>query len=249
MKIASYLRRPMVLCGSLAVAIVGLFYFFFATSSINAAEPPAAAAPTPETGVAFQSVCEAKKAKAADPSVEIPKEFDKPYPTLAACLSYDAASDPKTPGPVQPIPFSHKHHATDYQMACLYCHTGSDRSRAAGVPSIEMCMGCHKNFPKEYDQFEGIRLLKEKWDKQEPIEWVQIHRTAEFVKFRHNRHMAPAAGLTCQQCHGPVEQMDKVYMVPDPVFTRMPAKKLEMGWCISCHRQKQASQDCATCHY
>ena len=202
------------------------------------------------------SVCEAqrlKARKALDPriEIEISPEHDKPFPSLEACESHDDAWDESNPGPRQPIPFSHKHHAGKFEMDCQYCHSGSERSRVAGVPSVEVCMGCHSQFPPEYDQLEGIAILKEHWEKKKPIEWQQIHRLPEHVKFRHNRHMA--AGLECQRCHGPVEEMDKLYQTKDTVWWpwAMPAQKLEMGWCISCHRENnhQASQDCLTFHY
>ena len=201
-----------------------------------------------------QSVCEAqelKARKAQDPelAIEIPAEFDKPFPTLMACRSHEAAWDPAAPGPNQPIPFSHKHHASAYGIDCLYCHTGTDRSRAAGVPSVELCMGCHAAFPQEYDELEGIRALKGYWDRKETIPWVQIHRLPEYVKFRHQRHAA--IGVACQTCHGPVQDLEKLSLVPDTKWWQygLPTKKLEMGWCIMCHRQMGASQDCLTCHY
>jgi hypothetical protein len=202
------------------------------------------------------SVCDAhrlKALKADDPhlEIEIPPEFDKQFPTLNACDSHDAAWDPEAPGPMQPIPFSHKHHAGEFGIDCQYCHSGTDRSRAAGVPSVELCMGCHAQFPLEYDELEGIQILKKHWKEKQPIEWEQIHRLPEYVKFRHNRHAQ--AGVECQSCHGPVEKLDKLYLVPDTHVWPwlMPTQKLEMGWCINCHRQndQQASQDCLTCHY
>jgi hypothetical protein len=201
------------------------------------------------------SICEAHELKARqaeDPhlQIEIPEEFDKEFPTRQACLSYAAASDPDTPGPLQPIPFSHKHHAGLYKMDCQYCHSGTDRSRMAGVPAVAVCMGCHSQFPATYDsEFAGIRTLKDHWERKTPIEWQQIHRLPEYVKFRHNRHLA--AGVECQRCHGPVQEMDKVSLTPDTVWWPwlLPAKKLEMGWCIQCHRANKASQDCFTCHY
>jgi hypothetical protein len=201
------------------------------------------------------SVCEAQKLKAMkaeDPHVqiEIPKEFDKPFPSLSACLAHDAAWDPEAPGPKQPIPFSHKHHAGEMGIDCQYCHSGTDRSQAAGVPSVETCMGCHGQFPAEYDEMEGIQILKQHWEAKEPIEWKQIHRLPEHVQFRHNRHIQ--AGIDCQRCHGQVEDMDKVYMTPDDSWWYLvPVAKLEMGWCIQCHREngQQASQDCLRCHY
>jgi len=202
------------------------------------------------------SVCEAQRLKAAkeidpDLEIEIPAEYDKQWPSLDACRSHELAWDVEAEGPMQPIPFSHKHHAGKFGIDCQYCHSGTDRSAAAGVPSVELCMGCHAQFPKEYDELEGIQILKRHWEEKEPIVWKQIHRLPEHVQFRHNRHVA--AGLECQRCHGPVEEMEKLYLVPDTNFWYfgMPAAKLEMGWCIQCHREngQQASQDCLTCHY
>ena len=200
------------------------------------------------------SVCAAQELKARraeDPhlSIEIPPEYDRPFPSLEACRSEGAAWDETAPGPRQPIPFSHAHHAGRFQIECLYCHSGTDRSRMAGMPSVELCMGCHANFPAEYDELEGIRILKQHWEDREPIEWAQIHRLPEHVKFRHNRHVA--AGVDCQTCHGAIQEMHKVYLVPDTNWWHygMPAQKLEMGWCVQCHNENAASVDCLTCHY
>lgn len=200
------------------------------------------------------SVCEAhvlKAMQAKDPSLEIqiPPQFDTPWPTPEACLSHDAAWDEEAPGPKQPIPFSHKHHAGLYQIDCQYCHSGTDRSRAAGVPSVELCMGCHSQFQASYDELEGIQILKGYWERKEPIPWLQIHRLPEHVKFRHNRHIQ--AGVDCQRCHGPVEEMDKLAMMEETVWWPwlLPTTTLEMGWCVNCHRENGASQDCMKCHY
>lgn len=202
-----------------------------------------------------QDVCDAHRLRALqeeDPhiQIEIPPEFDKAWPSRAACESHDAAWDVEAPGPMQPIPFSHKHHAGDFEIDCQYCHSRTDDSRTAGVPSVEVCMGCHSQFPLEYDQLEGIQILKKHWEEKKPIEWEQIHRLPEYVKFRHNRHVA--AGVACQRCHGPVEELDKLYLVPDTEWWQygLPTTKMEMGWCIMCHRDNnhQASQDCLICH-
>jgi hypothetical protein len=121
----------------------------------------------------------------------------------------------------------------------------------AGVPSVELCMGCHSQFPASYDELSGIRTLKEHWENRQPIEWLQIHRLPEHVKFRHNRHLSATAKLDCQQCHGLVQEQDKIVMLKDTKYWPwgLPTQTLEMGWCIQCHRQKQVSQDCYTCHY
>jgi len=199
------------------------------------------------------SVCRAHELRfmqEQDPSleIEIPAEFAGPWPSRSACESAKAAWDPEAPGPKQPIPFSHKHHAGEFGIDCQYCHSGTDRSQAAGVPSVEVCMGCHSQFPATYDEIEGILTLKEAWEEKKPILWEQIHRLPEYVQFRHNRHIQ--AGVECQDCHGPVEEMDKLYLVEDTNWKYfVPSQKLEMGWCINCHRERGASDDCLKCHY
>jgi len=163
----------------------------------------------------------------------------------AAIDAQRLAWDEDAPGPKQPIPFSHALHAGQYQIQCLYCHTGTDKSRMAGVPSTELCMGCHSQFGGD---LEGVQILKKYWEEKKPIEWVQIHRLPEHVKFRHNRHVQ--AGVACQTCHGPVQEMHKLYLTPDTKWVNlMNAEKLKMGWCMDCHWQNQASVDCLTCHY
>jgi Cytochrome c7 and related cytochrome c len=200
------------------------------------------------------SVCEAhelRERQQKDPSLKIDLgDFkDMQWPTRAACLSHAAAEDPDTPGPVQPIQFSHKHHAGLYQIDCQYCHSGTDRSPSAGVPALEVCMGCHAQFPASYDELEGIKTLKQHWANKQPIEWVQIHRLPEYVQFQHRVHVQK--GITCQQCHGAVETLDKLSLTPDTKWWPwlLPTAKLEMGWCIDCHRRNNATQDCAACHY
>ena len=116
-------------------------------------------------------------------------------------------------------------------------------------------MGCHAQFSADYDELEGIQILKDHWEAGKAIEWVQIHRLPEHVKFQHQAHVRGkdlgGPGFECQTCHGPVEDLDKLYMTPDTAFWQygLPTHKLEMGWCVMCHRDTGASQDCLTCHY
>ncbi|MEM9175005.1 MAG: cytochrome c3 family protein [Myxococcota bacterium] len=244
-------RRPLLI-GALSALAVAAFVFWSGWPTPTDGEANAAAG---GDVLVATSVCEAHELRAKqedDPQlqIEIPSEFDKQWPSRSACQSAIDAWDPTTEGPLQPIPFSHKHHAGEFQIECLYCHSGTDKSQAAGVPSVELCMGCHSQFPAEYDQIEGIRILKEYWNQKKEIEWVQIHRLPEHVQFRHNRHIQ--AGVECQNCHGDVAAYDKLPLVEDShIGYLVPVAKLEMGWCINCHRQnnQQASQDCLKCHY
>lgn len=157
--------------------------------------------------------------------------------TLAAatCRGYDPGD-----GPDQPIAFYHSVHAGQNQIPCMYCHTSADRSVDAGIPSVALCVGCHvpgsavqppENaqlaFPtQERNAFwnEEATKLVGYWKRQEAIPWVRIHDLPDHAKFPHYMHVN--AGLQCQTCHGPVEEMEKVYQF----------SSLRMGWCIDCHR-------------
>jgi len=158
--------------------------------------------------------------------------------------------------PEQPIAFSHKLHAGENQIACLYCHFGATRSRHAGIPPASVCTNCHGLLRKETAE---IQKLKEAIAQNRPIEWVKVHNLPDFVYFNHSQHVL--AAVACDQCHGPVESMVRVRQ----------EKPLTMGWCLDCHRQRgqavafadtrhpgsEALQpgrplpglDCGKCHY
>jgi cytochrome c2 len=59
-----------------------------------------------------------------------------------------------------------------------------------------------------------------------PVEWVRIHNLPDHAYFNHAQHVT-VGNLKCQNCHGPVEEMELVYQY----------SPLSMGWCINCHRQ------------
>jgi hypothetical protein len=139
----------------------------------------------------------------------------------------------------QPIAFPHDIHAGTNQIPCMYCHTGADRSRAAGVPAVQVCAGCHipGGQPLVAADRPGVRQLVAYWQQQRPIPWVQIYKVPDHVQFPHHRHVN--ANVQCQECHGPVETM--------AVITKYSS--LRMGWCIDCHRERGARTDCFVCHY
>lgn len=135
--------------------------------------------------------------------------------------------------PQQPIAFSHKIHASDYQIPCLYCHANARRSTVAGIPSVQVCMGCHRLTAADKPE---VQKLKGYWDRKEPIHWVKVFGQPDFVYFSHVAHIQ--ANVACQNCHGPIQTMDLVQKTVD----------LTMDRCVACHRDRQASIDCATCH-
>lgn len=137
--------------------------------------------------------------------------------------------------PSQPIPFSHQRHAGIRKMQCLYCHSNVDKSPHANVPSSSVCMNCHRVVLTDSP---WIKKLTEAHDKNEPIQWVNVHVLPDYVYFNHQRHIQK--GIACETCHGNVASMEQVKQV----------NPLTMGWCVNCHRQpqNQAPLDCNTCH-
>ena len=142
--------------------------------------------------------------------------------------------------PEQPIPYSHELHAGKLGIDCKYCHSTAEVSRHASVPPLNVCMNCHilvrqvngVNSPH-------IEKLVEAYTNNKPIEWKKVHLLPDHVKFSHAPHVK--AGKACQECHGPIEEMEVVFQYSD----------LSMGWCVNCHRQPEnnASINCSTCHY
>jgi len=136
-------------------------------------------------------------------------------------------------GPEQPIPFNHRFHTTDLQIDCMYCHTGTERSGSGIVPPLEVCMGCHRVAGSGLPPVETLRGYARD---NEPIPWKWVNKLPEFVQFSHRAHLRN--GLECQACHGPVQEMDRVYQWAP----------LKMGWCLECHRGEPQDTDVATTH-
>jgi hypothetical protein len=133
----------------------------------------------------------------------------------------------------QPIDFSHQLHAGQLQIACLFCHRHAADSMTASVPSVSLCMSCHRSLNTQTPE---INKLLAHWKDQKPIAWVRLQRLPDFVYFTHEMHLK--TGLQCMDCHGRVDTMRHTPR----------AATYEMGWCLTCHTQRGASRDCLTCH-
>ena len=149
--------------------------------------------------------------------------------------------------PIQPIHYSHRIHAGDNQIECKYCHSSARTSKHSGIPALNVCMNCHKaiaevapetateEYSKEFYDKEIQKLYDAAgWDpasrtysgEEKPVKWVRIHNLPDFAYFNHSQHVT-VAGIECQKCHGPIEEMEIVYQ----------NAPLTMGWCINCHRE------------
>jgi hypothetical protein len=182
--------------------------------------------------------------------------------------AYSGASSSQNAQPVQPINFPHPKHAGDASqgglgMNCLYCHNTANKSPDPGMPAVSTCMGCHLVVAAGKPEIQKLSKYYA-GGQGKPIPWVRIHKVPEYVRFPHMRHVN--VGVTCQTCHGQVQNMDRVYQY----------SSLNMGWCVKCHvngydpvegqratgyamdtsssvtpsaERKRARYDCANCHY
>ncbi|MHB8878618.1 MAG: cytochrome c3 family protein [Myxococcaceae bacterium] len=146
--------------------------------------------------------------------------------------------------PEQPIHFSHRLHAGDNHIPCLYCHTGATRSRSATVPPLDTCMNCHRVTRTDRP---AIKQLAALYESGKPIEWRRIYSLPDHVYFDHRPHVN--GGIACQECHGEVQGMERVSQ----------HMSLRMGACLDCHRDpgpalpagspiKQGPTNCNACH-
>ncbi len=155
--------------------------------------------------------------------------------------------------PIQPIHYSHRIHAGSNGIDCKYCHSAARVSKNAGIPSLNICMNCHKNIAEVSDTtataehskafYDGeIQKLYTAvgWDqatqkytgKTQPVKWVRIHNLPDFVYFNHSQHVS-VAGVECQTCHGPVQTYEVMKQF----------SPLTMGWCIDCHRKTDVKME------
>ena len=123
--------------------------------------------------------------------------------------------------PVQPVPFSHDIHVAQLGMDCRYCHSFVEVAAHSNVPNTQVCMNCHSQVQKENPKLQAVR---DSWVTGKPVEWVQIHKTPDYVYFNHSVHVN--RGVSCVSCHGPVNHMPVVYH----------SKPHSMSWCLDCHR-------------
>lgn len=124
--------------------------------------------------------------------------------------------------PEQPIAFSHKIHAGDYEIDCQYCHTGVEIGKSANIPSVNICMNCHSQIKTDSPEIQKLYTAQETGV---PIEWVRVHNLPDLAYFNHSQHVK-VGEIECQTCHGEIQEMAVVKQ----------HAPLTMGWCIDCHR-------------
>ena len=125
---------------------------------------------------------------------------------------------------VQPVQFSHQHHAGGIGIDCRYCHTSVETSANAGIPPTKTCLNCHSQIWLTSPYLEPVR---EAFKNEVPLQWTKVHDLPDFVYFNHSIHINKGVG--CSTCHGRVDRMPLMWQV----------QSLQMEWCLECHRNPE----------
>jgi mono/diheme cytochrome c family protein len=159
--------------------------------------------------------------------------------------------------PSQPIAFPHTVHAGKNGIDCKYCHNSVTKSKSAGLPTVNVCMNCHKqiagNTPEQQAMIAKIYEAAG-WDGQQytgktkEIVWNKVHVLPDHVYFNHSQHVV-AGGVDCKQCHGDMtQQLETAKVQPVTELNKVEGnipltkKTLTMGWCIECHAEKAITE-------
>ena len=168
--------------------------------------------------------------------------------------------------PEQPIYFSHRIHAGINKIDCQLCHSSAKYGQVSGIPSLNVCMNCHKMIPeykgkylesgKDREFYTGeIQKMYEHvgWDKDKmaytgktsPVAWTRIHNMPKFVYFNHAQHVV-AGEHAIIDGFNKLHPNDKIDVVCkachgkiDTMNVVQMANDFTMGWCINCHRSTE----------
>ena len=144
-------------------------------------------------------------------------------------------------GPRQPIFFRHDIHAGQFKIQCQYCHYSVDVSPEPGIPSMQTCMGCHLVIGGTDSTAKSeIKKVRDAWAAKQPVEWLRVHYLPRHAHFPHQRHIKALGPNPCATCHGDLTRMPQVFKVNQVD---------RMGFCVTCHLERDVSRDCSVCHY
>jgi hypothetical protein len=140
------------------------------------------------------------------------------------------------PAATQPIPFPHKTHIEKGLTCTEYCHEAVTKGPVAGLPSVKTCMICHDAIATDKPLIQQVAAIQKSG---RDLAWQRVYGypNESHVRFNHAPHIR--ASVECATCHGQVAQQT--------VAER--SVNLNMGFCVSCHREKNAPNECLTCHF
>ena len=138
----------------------------------------------------------------------------------------------------QPIPFPHQTHIEKAMLKCTEtCHESVEKGPSAGIPGVKTCMICHESIATDRPLI--MKITNDYYKKNVDLPWQRVYGfTSEaHVRFNHAPHIR--AKVECTNCHGDVAKMTVAERKVDH----------SMGFCVDCHRERKASNDCLTCHF
>lgn len=156
--------------------------------------------------------------------------------------------------PSQPIAFDHSVHAGQAEINCVYCHNSAEKSKHAGIPSVNVCMNCHKDIQEgtntgkdeiaKIHSAAGFDAEKLQYTGEgSPIVWNKVHNLPDHVYFNHSQHVA-VGKLDCAQCHGDVANITTGKIASTEELNAVEENSIKftkptltMGWCLDCHNQ------------
>ncbi|MFQ5747352.1 MAG: cytochrome c3 family protein, partial [Gemmatimonadota bacterium] len=151
-----------------------------------------------------------------------------------------AAPARRPPRVEQPIAFNHRKHTQDLGLACEFCHPYVRKGAHAGLPDATTCALCHRAVQGESEESARTTELINAGD---PLKFRKLFTLAPHVYYTHRRH-AGIGQLECTNCHGDIAESETP--PTRPVIPTRPADR--MRFCIDCHREREQSVDCTSCH-
>lgn len=136
----------------------------------------------------------------------------------------------------QPVQFNHLKHTTELSLACTFCHPYAETGAHSGLPDAETCSICHSAPQGTSAEAARVTELLEAGD---PLRFNKLFRLPDHVFYTHRRHVG-VAELPCAGCHGDIAATEQP-----------PARelvKVDMDFCMDCHREQEASLECNACH-
>ena len=142
----------------------------------------------------------------------------------------------RRPDPVQPLEFPHNIHVQQGLSCTEYCHESATKGPVAGLPGLTTCMICHAAIATDKPRIQQLAALEAKGL---DVAWQRVYGYApeSHVRFDHAPHLR--AKVECSTCHGAIGEQTVARRNVD----------LTMGFCVNCHTERKASNDCLTCHY
>lgn len=140
------------------------------------------------------------------------------------------------PAVPQPVAFNHLKHTQELGLDCEFCHVSARTGAHSGLPEASTCSMCHS--APQGTSAEAARVTELLAD-GDPLWFNKLFRMPDHVYYTHRRHVA-IAELACERCHGGIAETERP---PERALVR-----IDMEYCIDCHRASEASLDCNACH-